>query len=269
MSGELEREYQEYKEQGRIWGGVPQDRIRKIKFPRVPKEVVDQFMKLHDLTSTISDVLDSLGLNGAVAASYIAPVIPDKKIAGTAITLRSIPERKTTTQGYYDHDTIRMATRDAYYLAEPGDILVADFGGNLDVSNMGGQSCTVARSCGLIGAVVNGAVRDLPAIRQMDYPVWCRGRTPITGKFRIEAIEINGPVTLHDVQVIPGDLVVADDSGVCIVPADKVQLVLEKVRSILQEETHMRDLINRKVPIAELKPFYRKRYNTDSPRGNS
>lgn len=181
-------------------------------------------------------------------------------MVGPAVTLRSIPERKTPTQGYIDKDFIRMATRDVYYLAEPGDVFVADFGGNLDVSNMGGQSCTVAKSCGLVGAVCNGAVRDIPAIKALGYPVWCRGRTPITGKFRIEAIEINGPVTLVDVQVVPGDLMVADDSGVCVVPYDKVEIVLEKLESILAEEAHMRELIEKKAPIKELKPLYRKRY---------
>ena len=88
-----------------------------------------------------------------------------------------------------------MATRDRYHLAEAGDVAVADFGGNLDVSNMGGQSCTVASSRGLAGAIVNGAVRDVNAIRRLDYPVWCCGKTPISGKHRMEAIEMNGPVT--------------------------------------------------------------------------
>lgn len=260
MDEQLEREYEAYKKQGKIWGGIDKERIKKIKFPRVGKNIVRQFLKLHDLTSTISDILDSMGLKGAIPATYLSPILPDRKMVGTAITLRSLPERKTPTQGYIDKDFIRMATRDVYYLAEPGDVFVADFGGNLDVSNLGGQSCTVAKSCGLVGAVCNGAVRDIPAIKALDYPVWCRGKTPITGKFRIEAIEINGSVSLYDVQVLPGDLIVADDSGVCVVPGDKVEIILEKLKSVLAEEAHMRKLTNKKVPISELKPFYRKRY---------
>ncbi len=260
MDKQLEMEYEEYKKQGRIWGGIDKEKIRRIKYPRVEKSIVEEFLKLDDLTSSISDILDSLGICGAIPASYLSPILPDRKMAGPAITLRSIPERKTVTQGYIDKDFIRMATRDVYYLAEPGDVFVADFGGNPEVSNLGGQSCTVAKSCGVVGAVCNGAVRDIPAIKALDYPVWSRGRTPITGKFRIEAIEINGPVSLYDVQVLPGDLIVADDSGVCVVPYDKVETVLGKLKSILAEESHMRDLINRKSPISELKPFYRKRY---------
>jgi regulator of RNase E activity RraA len=175
--------------------------------------------------------------------------------------LRSIPERKTATQGLADKDYIRMATRDTHYLAEPGDILVADFGGNLDVSNMGGQSVAVAQSRGVVGAIVNGAIRDVASFRKRSFPAWSRGTTPITGKCRMQAVEINGPVMMHDVLVGPGDLIVADDSGVCVIPPDQVEYVLEKCKSIIKEEELMRDLIEREVPISELKPLYRKRYS--------
>ncbi len=153
-----------------------------------------------------------------------------------------------------------MATRDIYYISEPGDIVVSDFGGNLDVSNMGGQSCTVAKSCGLVGAVVNGSVRDVPTIKEQDYPVWSCGRTPKTGKFRIEAIEINGPVTVHDIVVRPGDLILADDSGICAVPPEKVEEVLAKIKHIDESEEEMRKLIENGASIEDIRPLYRKRY---------
>lgn len=260
MTDLLDQEYEEYKQQGRIWGLVPKERIKKIKFPRVSKEIINQYMEIEDLTGSVSDILDSMGINGAVPASFLTPVIPGKRIVGTAVTIRSIPERKTPTQGYIDKDFIRMATRDIYYLAEPGDVVVTDFGGNLYVSNMGGQSCTVAKSCGLIGAVVNGAVRDITTIKKLDYPVWSMGTTPITGKFRMEAIEMNGPVTLHNIVVNPGDLIVADDSGVCVIPGDKVEYVLSRIQAVDEEEEKMRELIVNKAPLDELRPLYRKRY---------
>ena len=260
MTEQLIKEYEEYKAQGRIWAGVPQESIKKIKYPRIDAKIVQEFLALEDLTGCVSDVLDSLGINGVVPSSYLPPVIPGSKLAGTAITLRSIPERKTVTQGLHDRDQIRMATRDTHYLAEPGDVLVADFGGNLDVSNMGGQSVCVAKSRGVVGAVVNGAIRDISSFRSGNFPTWSRGATPITGKCRMQAIEINGPVTLHNVLVEPGDLIVADDSGVCSIPAEKVSYVLEKCVSINQEEAIMRELIEKNTPISDLKPLYRKRY---------
>jgi 4-hydroxy-4-methyl-2-oxoglutarate aldolase len=261
MNDQVVKDYEEYKAQGRIWGGVPQESIKKIKYPRIAKSVIDEFLALDDLTGSISDVLDTLGIKGAIPASYLPPLIPGSKIAGTAITLRSVPERKTATKGLADKDYIRMATRDTHYLAEPGDILVADFGGDLAVSNMGGQSVAVAQSRGVVGAIVNGAVRDVPSFRKREFPAWSRGTTPITGKCRMQAVEINGPVTLYDTLVEPGDLIVADDSGVCTIPADQVSYVLEKIKSIIKEEEVMRDLIDKDVPISELRPLYRKRYS--------
>jgi regulator of RNase E activity RraA len=260
-NNQIGKDYEEYKAQGRIWGGVPPENIKQIKFPRIDKKIIDEFLALEDLTGSISDVLDSLGIRGAIPASHLSPLLPNSKIAGTAITLRSIPERKTVTKGLMDKDYIRMATRDTHYLAEPGDILVADFGGNLEVSNMGGQSVAVAQSRGVVGAIVNGAVRDVPSFRKRAFPTWCRGTTPITGKCRMQAVEINGPVTLYDTLVEPGDLIVADESGVCVVPADQVNYVLDKCKSIIHEEEVMRELIDKEVPISELKPLYRKRYS--------
>jgi regulator of RNase E activity RraA len=255
------KDYEEYKAKGRIWGQVPVDRISKIKFPRPEKSVIARYMALPDLTTTVSDLLDGYGINGVVPATYIKPLIEGKKIVGTAVTLRSMPEKKTATQGSIDKEPIKMSTREIYYLSEPGDVLVADFGGNLDVSNMGGQSALVAQTSGLIGAIVNGAIRDVPAIREIDFPVWSAGVTPITGKFRMEAMELNGPVRLRDIVIYPGDLIVADDSGTCVVPADRIEQLIDEAEAIGQAEDKMRELIVTKAPISELRPLFRKRYD--------
>lgn len=255
------KDYEEYKEKGRVWGQVPVERITKIKFARPEKSVIDRYLALPDMTTTVSDLLDSYGILGAVAASHIKPLLLGKRMVGTAVTLRSIPERKTPTQAAFDKDPIKMSTREIYYISEPGDVLVADFGGNLDVSNMGGQSALVGKTTGFAGAVVNGAVRDLPAIKEIDFPIWAAGVTPITGKFRMEAMEINGPVRVHDVVVYPGDLMVADESGLCVVPSDYIERLINDAESIGSAEDKMRELITSKAPISELRPLFRKRYD--------
>ncbi|PBC56558.1 RraA family protein [Rhodococcus sp. ACPA1] len=257
----LASEYDEYLAEGRIWGLVDRERIKKIKFPRVPKEVVDRYLAIEDLTTSVSDVLDSLGIIGAVPASFLKPLAPGQQIVGPAVTIRNLVERKTPTQGYVDKDFIRMSTRDIYYLAEAGDVLVTDTAGDLSVSNMGAQSCTVAKSRGLAGSIVYGAIRDAGSIRDMGYPVWSSGVTPITGKFRIEAIEMNGPVTLYDVRVEPGDLIVADDSGVCVVPFEHAEYVISEVERIAEAEQTMAKMIIEGAPIDQLRPLFRKRYS--------
>lgn len=260
LRAQRDRDFEEYEKDGRIWGLVPRERITKIKFPRIPKDIIDGYLSMEDMTTTVSDVLDGYGIDGAIPTSYIKPVIPGSKIAGTAVTIRNIPVRKTPTQGAIDHDFIAMSTRDIYYIGEPGDVLVSDFGGNLEVSNMGGQSCTVGKSCGFAGNIVNGCCRDVSSIREMGYPVFSVGTTQITGKYRMECVEMNGPVTLCGKLVMPGDLMLADDSGVCIVPPEIAADVLKTCLSIASSEERMRQLIESKAPISELRPLFRSRY---------
>jgi 4-hydroxy-4-methyl-2-oxoglutarate aldolase len=92
---------------------------------------------------------------------------------------------------------------------------------------MGGISAQTGKRQGEVGAIVMGGVRDIAHSRTVDYPVWASDITPVTGKWRIETVEINGPVQIGHVRVSPGDLVVADDTGVCFIPRDVVLEVLE------------------------------------------
>lgn len=125
---------------------------------------------------------------------------------------------------------------------------------------MGGQSCTVGKSCGFAGNIVNGCCRDVSSIREMGYPVFSVGTTQITGKYRMECVEMNGPVTLCGKLVMPGDLMVADDSGVCIVPQELAEKVIDEAEKIAASEERMRQLIEEKKPISELRPLFRARY---------
>lgn len=68
-------------------------------------------------------------------------------------------------------------------------------------------------------------------MHRLSYPVWSRHITPITGKFRIQAAEINCPILIDEVQVCPGDLCVADDNGICFIPHNKIEEVLDCVKA--------------------------------------
>ena len=95
------------------------------------------------------------------------------------------------------------------------------------VRAISGQSATLARREGFAGAVVDGTLRDPDQYRQMGWPVWCRGFTPITGKWRLETLEVNGAVEICGIPCHPGDLICADSAGVCIVPRALVDTVIE------------------------------------------
>ena len=109
-----------------------------------------------------------------------------------------------------------MAEFEAHNLAEDGDVLVIS--GVSGVSNMGGISAYTAQRQGELGAVVMGGVRDVRHSRSIGYPVWASEITPVTGKWRLETVEINGEIQMGEVRVNPGDLVVADDTGVVFIP---------------------------------------------------
>ena len=231
MASEVEREYDEYRSQGRITGRLPREKFKKLKFPRVSEDIRKRFLAVEDLTSVVADILDGMGIEGAVAASFMRPVLPGTRIVGSAVTIRSIPERKATARGSLDKDPSRMSGYEVFLISEPGDVCVFDCGGNLEASNLGGLACTVAKQCGVAGVVAFGAVRDVAAMREMGFPVWSSGVTPKTGKYRIDAIEVNAPVSVHDVIVQPGDLVVADDNGVAFIPPEHVEAVLKAVEA--------------------------------------
>ncbi|MBV9120045.1 MAG: RraA family protein, partial [Chloroflexi bacterium] len=105
----------------------------------------------------------------------------------------------------------------------------------------------------LAACVIDGGVRDAAGVRELDYPTWSRAITPITGKFRIEAAEINGLIRLVDVQVAPGDLICADDTGICVVPAGSIEEVLNLSRQKDQAERKLTELIRAGGSIADIK----------------
>jgi regulator of RNase E activity RraA len=111
----------------------------------------------------------------------------------------------------------------------------------------------VAKSYGLAGNIVDCGVRDVAEMRNLDYPVWSRGITPITGKFRFEAIEINGPIVCAGIQVSPGDLVVADDTGVVFVPQKFIAEVIRRAIEASKKEEHLIYALEEGSSLAEIK----------------
>ena len=230
-------------------GRLPREAIRMLELPRLPAELLDGYRALVDLTGTVSDAMDELGIVGVVPAYALPPVTVGTRIVGPALTVRNIQRTAQIHRAALDK-TNTQGESEAHNLAEPGDVLVIE--GVVGCSNMGGQSATVARRQGLIGAVVDGTVRDPQQYREMGWPVWCRGFTPITGKWRMQTVEINGVVQIAGVQVSPGDLVCADEAGVAFVPRECAAEVLDAARKIDAGDTKRKADIDKGASVAEL-----------------
>jgi 4-hydroxy-4-methyl-2-oxoglutarate aldolase len=212
-------------ESKRLTGRIAAENIRLMAAPRPPQGAVARLVALGDATGIISDTLDELGIaRRVVGASVLKPTIPGRIVVGPALTVRNILQRGDPIEAARQHLN-RMAEFEAHNLAQEGDVLVIQGVGH--VSNMGGISAQTGKRQGEIGAIVHGGVRDVAHSRAIGYPIWASDLTPVTGKWRIETVEINGPVQIGETLVAPGDLVIADDTGVCFIPRDVVLEVLD------------------------------------------
>ena len=230
-------------------GKVPADAIRMLEIPRLPKSVIKAFAALTDLTGTISDAMDAIGLVGAIPASVLRPALPGKRMVGQAITVRNVERREQIHRAAREGNNT-MGETEAYNLAEQGDVIVIE--GLTGCSNMGGQSATIAHREGCAGAVIDGSFRDPDASREAGFPIWSRGATQITGKWRLQTVEINGAVHIAGVQVRAGDLVCADEAGVCFVPREHLEAVLAESRKIDSADDQRKADIARGVDVAAI-----------------
>jgi regulator of RNase E activity RraA len=184
---------------------------------------VDAFKKLP--TAAISDALDRLGIPGQ--ALGMAPLDVRFRLAGRAFTIRYRPigavERGTV--GDYIDDV------------PPGEVVVLDNAGRVDCTVWGDILTAVAHRRSLGGTVINGVCRDVSRAIDLGYPIYSRGRFMRTGKDRVEVESMGQPVSLGDVQVRPGDILVGDADGIVVIPQSRESDVLSTALSIEDAET--------------------------------
>ncbi|HEY6995478.1 MAG TPA: RraA family protein [Xanthobacteraceae bacterium] len=234
----------------RLTGRIAAESIKLMAVPRPPAGAVERLLALGDPTGIISDTMDELGIAaGVIGASMLRPTIAGKTIAGPALTVRNILQRIDPLAGARQHVN-RMAEFEAHNLAQQGDVLVIQ--GVTAVSNMGGISAQTGRRQGEVGAIVQGGVRDIAHSRALGYPIWASDITPVTGKWRLETVEINGAIEIGGVRVAAGDLVVADDTGVCFIPRDVVLEVLDAAEAKAKAEAVRCKAIDDGVPVPDI-----------------
>jgi 4-hydroxy-4-methyl-2-oxoglutarate aldolase len=117
-------------------------------------------------------------------------------------------------------------------IAQKGDVVVVDNGGRLDTASWGEFHGYACKQTGVAGAIIDGATRDGPAIRTSGFPTFVRGLTPVTSKWDLKTASINEPVMLGQVEVSPGDIIFADETGIVVIPAVKKDEALSKANEI-------------------------------------
>lgn len=172
-------------------------------------------------TPILSDVMGQFG-----SMDYeIKSVIPNARIYGRAVTAR-------TSGGAW------LSSVRAIQVAKAGDVIVVDGGGLKNVGCFGGQVCTDLKRKGAVGAVVDGAVRDIDEIRRLNFPVFARAIVPCVGSDG-PAGDVNNSIQCGGQKVSPGDIIVGDNDGVMVVPKEKAEQVLIAARKRHARETEL------------------------------
>lgn len=187
----------------------PGFRVR-LDFPRLDEATVQGFAEFP--TPDISDLLNRL-----YAIDPQITLLTGGAVVGLACTVRTYPGDNLMVHKVLD-------------VARPGDVVVVNAGVGRSNAVLGDIISTKAKHRGIAGFVVDGLIRDLPDLRPLDFPVYARGTTPM-GPLHRGPGEINYPVACGGVVVNPGDIIVADEAGVVVVPQGIAKDLLERLRA--------------------------------------
>ncbi len=189
--------------------------------------IIERLIKLD--TCAVSDALDSLNLTGATWG--VRPQWQCPKIAGRAVTMKIKPAGLQQPTQHLGTAPIEAA--------QPGDVIVIDNGGKLEFSCWGGLLALSAKLKGVSGVVIDGASRDIDEARELEFPVYARSVVPMTARNRVVQESYNQEIQFAGVQCRPGDLVLADGSGIIIVPKEKEDEVVTAAEAIYAKEQEM------------------------------
>jgi 4-hydroxy-4-methyl-2-oxoglutarate aldolase len=180
-------------------------------------------------TTNLADAMDKVGVRGAVIG--IRPMYDCPKVIGRAVTVK-IAAAGAVASKYH----LGVRAIDA---ASSGDVIIIDNRGDLNNNCWGEILSMGSKMKGISGVVVDGAARDIDACKEFGFPVYARGTVPITARGRIMEESFNEMIRVGDVQVSPGDIVMADINGVIIIPIGKLDEVLTAAETILEKELAM------------------------------
>ncbi len=212
------------------------------------KEFDEKYRKRFErmATTNLADALDKVGIRGAVIG--IKPMYDCPKIMGRAVTI------KITAAGMVK-SKYHLGVR-AIDAANPGDIIIIDNRGDLNNNCWGEILSMGAKMKKISGVVVDGAARDIDACREFGFPIYARGTVPITARGRIMEESFNEVIRIGDIQVRPGDIIMADINGVVIIPEEKLEEVLEAAEQILKKEEEMVEELRKGISMLEVDQKY-------------
>lgn len=191
---------------------------------RADQKLIDEFKNV--VTPHISDNLNRMFAGGTT----LRPFHKKGKLVGSAITVKTRPGDN-------------LMVHKAIDLAEPGDVIVVDAGGDLTNAIVGEIMLRIAQKNKISGFIINGAIRDTAAFAEEEFPVYAAGVTH-RGPYKDGPGEINVPISLSGMIVNPGDIVVGDEDGLVTVPLDRAEEILALAQKHQQMEEEIMRSIN-------------------------
>jgi 4-hydroxy-4-methyl-2-oxoglutarate aldolase len=215
---------------------IPMRIIESIERPSA--KVIQGFKELlknyDSVTCAISDCMDRFG---AMTAD-MRPLFDGIRLVGTAVTVKALASDLA-------------AAFKAIDLCQPGDIVVIDSHGSVNTAFWGENMTFSAMNRGAVGAVIDGACRDVEEIRKIRFPVFSRGIVPNVGSISGYG-HVNVPIQCAGVPVHPGDILIIDGNGIVVVPKENASEILEKTQNLLATEHILQDKIKAGATIGEL-----------------
>lgn len=205
-------------------------------------EALQGFLALRD-TYSLSCVVADAQERSNVMSSNMKILDINTKIIGTALTV------KLRAGDLVD-------CLDALKIASPGHVIVVDAFGETETSIWGGLMSGLCKAKGVVGAVIDGAMRDTDETREMRFPIASKAIVPRSTHSpysnRYEPLELNVPIQCGGVAVNPGDIIIADEIGVVVVSLEKAETVLEKAKDLAEKEEMTRNRIKEGKTVEEL-----------------
>jgi 4-hydroxy-4-methyl-2-oxoglutarate aldolase len=190
-------------------------------------------------TAILSDSCDAAGLRHQVLQHRLAPVVHGSRAFGRARTVRFAPSLADDADDPY-RDAIRVIDG-----IRAGQLVVIATDQNNDSAFWGELFSAAALGSGASGVITDGNLRDTERIAALGFPAFSRSRRPIDFRARLRIVDIDEPVVLGGVEIRPGDLVMADDDGVVVIPRRHEEAVLGLARErAARESTVLAELLN-------------------------
>lgn len=206
--------------------------------------MTDTLARLAQLDAcAVSDALDRLSLPGAVIG--IQRLTTTRRISGRVITVKMGRDEGQPPASRHLGTT-------AIESAQPGDVIVMEQRTGIDAACWGGNLSLGAKLRQVAGVIVDGPARDIDEAREYDFTVFARSATSRTARGRIVEAGTNVPITVGEVTVTPGDLVVADASGVVFIARSEVVRVLEAAEAVAARERAMVAALRDGMPISSV-----------------